>query len=152
MSRVSIIGTEGQQERTLLSHNTIGRHPNNTLQVLDRIVSKEHCHIDLENGKFILRDLGSLNGTYVNGERVSEHPLSDGDEITMGNTCLIFSAAATNSAGPTESDPALAVADVGQTRVTISEQGVESHIRTKLVISDRSKLIVLAREHLDQLQ
>ena len=84
MGRVTIIGVDERQERELLSHNTIGRHPSNTLQILDRIVSKEHCHIDLVSGQYVLRDLGSLNGTYVNGERVQEHPLDDGDEITMG--------------------------------------------------------------------
>src|SRR5687768_18373353 len=91
MSRLTIIGPDGRQDVDLLAHNTLGRHPNNTVQVLDRIVSKEHCHVDLiEGGRFILRDLGSLNGTYVNGERVSERVLNPGDEITLGSTRIIF--------------------------------------------------------------
>lgn len=91
MSRVTIIGPDGRQEVELLAHNTLGRHPNNTVQVLDRIVSKEHCHIDMiDGGRFILRDLGSLNGTYVNGERVSERVLNAGDEIMLGSTRIIY--------------------------------------------------------------
>jgi adenylate cyclase len=100
MSRLTIIGPDGRQDVELLAHNTLGRHPNNTVQVLDRIVSKEHCHLDLvEGGRYILRDLGSLNGTYVNGERVSERILSPGDEIMLGSTRIIFDADAA-SRGP----------------------------------------------------
>ena len=40
MARITIIGPEGRQERELGVHNTLGRHPNNTHQILDRIVSK----------------------------------------------------------------------------------------------------------------
>ena len=92
MPRLTIIGPEGRQEVDLLPHNTLGRHPNNTVQVLDRIVSKEHCHIDLVDGRYMLRDLGSLNGSYVNGERISERVLSAGDEIMLGSTRIIFDA------------------------------------------------------------
>ena len=74
----------------MLPHNTLGRHPNNTVQVLDRIVSKEHCHVDQVDGRWVLRDLGSLNGTYVNGERVGERGLNPGDEITLGATRILF--------------------------------------------------------------
>jgi adenylate cyclase len=89
VGRITVIGPEGQKEWVLQAHNSVGRHPNNTVQVLDRIVSKEHCHIDLVNGRYVLRDLGSLNGTYVNGERVHEKPLFTGDEITMGSTRIV---------------------------------------------------------------
>jgi adenylate cyclase len=82
--RITVISPEGQRDWVLQDHNSIGRHPSNTIQVLDRIVSKEHCHIDVVAGRYVLRDLGSLNGTYVNGERVNEKPLFTGDEITMG--------------------------------------------------------------------
>ena len=54
MARITIIAPDGRQERDLLPHNTLGRHPNNTHQVLDRIVSKEHCHIDLVDGQYVL--------------------------------------------------------------------------------------------------
>ena len=71
-------------------HNTLGRHPSNTHQVLDRVVSKVHCHIDRVDGGYRLVDLGSLNGTYLNGRRVTESVLLDGDEIRMGSTTIVF--------------------------------------------------------------
>ncbi len=88
--RITVISPEGQNDWVLQGHNSLGRHPDNTVQVLDRIVSKEHCHIDLVSGRFVLRDLGSLNGTYVNGERAQERTLYTGDEITMGSTRIVF--------------------------------------------------------------
>lgn len=90
MARISIMGPSGRQERQLFRHNSLGRHPRNTHQVLDRVVSKEHCHIELVDGQYVLRDLGSLNGTFVNGRRVHEHRLEPGDEITIGSTRIVF--------------------------------------------------------------
>jgi adenylate cyclase len=90
MARISIMGPSGRQERQLFRHNSLGRHPRNTHQVLDRVVSKEHCHIELIDDRYVLKDLGSLNGTYVNGERVDQHPLEPGDEITIGSTRIVF--------------------------------------------------------------
>ena len=58
--------------------------------MLDRVVSKEHCHIELVGDRYVLRDLGSLNGTFVNGERVQERPLEPGDEILIGSTRIVF--------------------------------------------------------------
>ncbi|MGB5415188.1 MAG: adenylate/guanylate cyclase domain-containing protein [Polyangiales bacterium] len=91
MARISIIGPSGRQERQLFRHNSLGRHPRNTHQVLDRVVSKEHCHIELIGDAYVLKDLGSLNGTYINGDRVDgEKSLEPGDEITIGSTRIIF--------------------------------------------------------------
>ena len=90
MARITIMGPSGRQERQLFRHNSLGRHPRNTHQVLDRVVSKEHCHIELVGDEYVLKDLGSLNGTFVNGERVKEHPLQPGDEITIGSTRIVF--------------------------------------------------------------
>src|SRR5690606_23476714 len=71
--------------------NTLGRHPNNSVQLLDKIVSKEHCIIVQSGNDFILQDLGSLNGTFINGERVAgERLLRDGDEIALGSTRALF--------------------------------------------------------------
>ncbi len=84
------MGPSGRQVRQLFRHNSLGRHPRNTHQVLDRVVSKEHCHIELVGDGYVLKDLGSLNGTFVNGDRVHEHRLAPGDEITIGSTRIVF--------------------------------------------------------------
>jgi len=87
MSRLILATAEGQQAIDLRPVNSLGRHPNNTIQLLDKIVSKEHCILELRDGRFLLRDLGSLNGTYINGERVrGEAWLKHGDEISLGST------------------------------------------------------------------
>src|SRR3954467_384714 len=87
MARLILATAEGQQAIDLRPMNSLGRHPNNTIQLLDKIVSKEHCLIEQRGEQFVLRDLGSLNGTYINGERVrGEGPLKHGDEIALGAT------------------------------------------------------------------
>ncbi|MDB4998898.1 MAG: Adenylate cyclase, partial [Myxococcaceae bacterium] len=87
MARLILATAEGQQAIELRPINSLGRHPNNSIQLLDKIVSKEHCIIELRDGQFILRDLGSLNGTYINSERVrGEQLLRHGDEIALGST------------------------------------------------------------------
>jgi adenylate cyclase len=91
MARLILATAEGQQAIELRPINSLGRHPNNTIQLLDKIVSKEHCILEQREGHFILRDLGSLNGTYVNGDRVrGETALRHGDEIALGSTRARF--------------------------------------------------------------
>ncbi len=87
MARILLATPEGQQVVELRAFNTLGRHPSNTIQLLDKIVSKEHCIVELRGTEYVLRDLGSLNGTYINGERVNgEKGLSHGDDISLGST------------------------------------------------------------------
>jgi adenylate cyclase len=91
MARLILATAEGQQAIDLRPMNSLGRHPNNTIQLLDKIVSKEHCVIELRGDQFVLRDLGSLNGTYINSERVrGEGVLKHGDEIALGATRARF--------------------------------------------------------------
>ena len=91
MARLILATADGTQSVELRPTNTLGRHPNNSIQLLDKIVSKEHCVIELRDGHWILRDLGSLNGTYINSERVAgERPLRHGDEIALGATRARF--------------------------------------------------------------
>ena len=78
-------------EYPLTAFNTLGRHPDNSIQVLDRIVSKEHCRVTAgPTGRWLVRDAGSLNGTLVNGERIGEATLNNGDQIQLGNTTFRF--------------------------------------------------------------
>ncbi|HVJ90398.1 MAG TPA: FHA domain-containing protein, partial [Labilithrix sp.] len=87
MARLILATAEGQQAIELRPINSLGRHPNNSIQLLDKIVSKEHCILEQRDSTFVLRDLGSLNGTYINGERVrGEQLLRHGDEIALGST------------------------------------------------------------------
>ncbi len=69
---------------------TLGRSPDNDLQIFDTKISRYHCLIEKEKNEFIIRDLNSSNGTYVNGKLISVKVLSDGDEIHLGATDLRF--------------------------------------------------------------
>jgi FHA domain len=71
---------------------TIGRTPDNQIVVPLKEVSRKHAQIIAVAGGYVLRDLGSPNGTSVNGERVQEHKLQDGDKIVMGPAAFTFKA------------------------------------------------------------
>ena len=60
----------------------------------DRACSRHHAEIHRRGARFILRDLASANGTYVNGKRVVETSLEDGDELQIGATLFRFEASA----------------------------------------------------------
>jgi pSer/pThr/pTyr-binding forkhead associated (FHA) protein len=68
-----------------------GRHPESDIFLDDITVSRRHAEFVREpDGKMIVRDVGSLNGTYVNKERIEEHVLSSGDEVQIGKFKLVF--------------------------------------------------------------
>ena len=69
---------------------SIGRHPDSDVFLDDITVSRRHCEIVRERDGFVVRDAGSLNGTYVNRERVDVGALHDGDEIQVGRFHLAF--------------------------------------------------------------
>ena len=71
---------------------TIGRRPESTLQLADPNASRNHAEIRPHGNGWVLVDLGSTNGSRVNGARVSSHELGEGDEIAFGNTVLRFEA------------------------------------------------------------
>lgn len=64
---------------------TIGRGPENSLCIPSTVVSRLHAEVVRVGQDFLLRDLGSTNGSYVNGTRVSEQMLNDGDLLRFGN-------------------------------------------------------------------
>jgi len=64
----------------------IGRDPNNDACLQDDLVSRKHAEIQLQKGRAVLRDLKSRNGTFVNGEAVSEKVLRHGDVIKVGSS------------------------------------------------------------------
>jgi len=69
---------------------SIGRDPENDIRLSDRSVSKQHAVVRLEGGKYIIEDLGSLNGIFVNGERVKKAVLRSGDTLKLGHAILRF--------------------------------------------------------------
>jgi pSer/pThr/pTyr-binding forkhead associated (FHA) protein len=72
-----------------------GRHPEATIFLDDITVSRRHAEIRQVAGGYQVRDVGSLNGTYLNRERVEESVLRDGDELQIGTFKLLFLAGRT---------------------------------------------------------
>lgn len=70
----------------------IGRMPECDITIMDSNVSRRHAEIQPRGDGFVVVDLGSTNGTRVNGVRVSERELQDGDELAFGNTRMLFEA------------------------------------------------------------
>src|SRR5438874_7018576 len=68
---------------------TIGRDPFNVICLADLLLSRHHCVITLAPIPHI-RDLGSSNGTFVNGMQITDHPLSDGDRLQVGESVFVF--------------------------------------------------------------
>ena len=81
-------------ERVVLGEHTItvGRMPESNIVLADPNVSRNHAEIRPQGNGFVVIDLGSTNGTRVNGVRVTEQELTDGDELTFGNTRMRFEA------------------------------------------------------------
>lgn len=69
---------------------TLGRHQSNDLAFLSRLVSRNHAVVEWAGDHFTIRDLGSSNGTFVNGRRVTRAPLQDGDEVWVADERFIF--------------------------------------------------------------
>ncbi len=68
----------------------LGRDSSNFVQVHDTEVSRRHAEIRREGEAYTVVDLGSSNGTYVNGERVTRHVLTSGDRLQVGSTLILF--------------------------------------------------------------
>jgi hypothetical protein len=71
---------------------TAGRSPDSEIFLDDVTVSRRHAEVTRTAQGYLVRDVGSLNGTYVNRERIEELMLSDGDEVQIGKYRLVFHA------------------------------------------------------------
>ncbi len=78
----------------------LGRDASNAFQLHDTEVSRHHAELRQADRTFILADLGSSNGTFVNGRRIDHHTLQSGDQVQMGGTLMLF----TGPSGETDDD------------------------------------------------
>ncbi len=69
---------------------TAGRHPESDIFLDDVTVSRRHAEFVRDEGGFLVRDVGSLNGTYLNRERIEAAALAGGDEVQIGKYRLVF--------------------------------------------------------------
>jgi transcriptional regulator with GAF, ATPase, and Fis domain len=89
-SLTCVSGPLAKQSFTLEGELTIGRDSSNTLTVSDAALSRRHCTIIQNSDGYLIRDLGSHNGTFVNGDKVSERELENGDHIQVGDSIFEF--------------------------------------------------------------
>ncbi len=87
---------QGSEFELDLDRVSVGRDPSNTIQLHDTEVSRRHAEIRAEEGRYLLVDLNSSNGTFVNNDRILRRPLEDSDEIRIGSSVLLFRAGASN--------------------------------------------------------
>ncbi len=70
---------------------TVGRHPDSDIFLDDVTVSRRHVEVEQTTKGYVVRDVGSLNGTYLNHQRIDgDHPMENGDELQVGRFKLVF--------------------------------------------------------------
>ncbi len=103
------------------------------LPLSDNTVSRRHCELVPEMGDWVLRDLGSANGTYVNGIRVNNNQtLKLGDQIRVGRTLLLFGA-----------QPGVSRTSGGNVRLAGEEMGMDSAIMATMPSSEDSMVLAV---------
>jgi len=83
---------------------TAGRHPSSDIFLDDVTVSRQHAEFLRQHGGFLLRDVGSLNGTYLGQDRIDEAVLRDGDEVRIGKFRMVYYASRRNATTAKGSD------------------------------------------------
>lgn len=86
----SLVGPNGMVLPLTAGRHTIGRLPHCDLHIDDSTVSREHAAVVRRGDRWWVLDLGSTNGTRINGIVAAEHPLADGDEIEVGEVTVAF--------------------------------------------------------------
>jgi pSer/pThr/pTyr-binding forkhead associated (FHA) protein len=83
-------GRSGEVFQLQPGRTSVGRSPDCDIFLDDVTVSRRHAVITEEGGRFVIEDLGSLNGTFLNRHRIEQAPLSDDDEVQIGKYRLVF--------------------------------------------------------------
>jgi signal transduction histidine kinase len=103
------------------------------LPLTDNTVSRRHFELHPDNGDWILKDLGSSNGTYVNGGRVTgQRPLKLGDQIRLGRTIMVFGA-----------QPGISRVGGGQVALAGEEAGIDASIMATVPSSEDSMVLAV---------
>ena len=114
----------------------IGRLPDNTVVIDNPAVSSHHARIVHENGKFVVEDLKSTNGTYINEQRVHRQVLENGDTVLVGKHKLVYDAsdgetvadaggAAANEEAPSKLEGGTVFLDTKQQRALLAKMGID---------------------------
>lgn len=81
---------EGMEYPITKVHTIIGRDKSADIAIKDPLVSRQHAAIQFSEGEFILKDLGSTNGTLMHGKIIEQAPLRNRDKFSIGDTTIQF--------------------------------------------------------------
>jgi pSer/pThr/pTyr-binding forkhead associated (FHA) protein len=81
-------GMTGRTQELKVDKTTIGRVEDNTFQIAEPSVSSHHCEVLLRGSEVVVRDLNSTNGTFINGEKVTEQAMKPGQILRLGQVEL----------------------------------------------------------------
>ncbi len=106
MATVTVIfGGQEQGEHELnQGRHVVGRDPSCEIPIDNLGISRQHCAFENKGETFLVQDLGSSNGTYVNGRKVTEHYLNHLDEVVIGKYTLRFNNETQKSEAPQAAD------------------------------------------------
>jgi pSer/pThr/pTyr-binding forkhead associated (FHA) protein len=143
--RLSLVGEEV----------TVGRDQSNDIVIAgDLRVSRRLAVLEGRDGQWVVRDAGSRNGTFVNGSRISVHPLRGGDTVKVGSAVFVFSAdddpyaTLTDTEESSPAEPAHVLSPREREVVDLVGRGATDHdIATALFIS-----VATVRSHLDRIR
>jgi len=90
ITHVLVVDGPGTRHELSTGRNVIGRGTEADIRLPDTGVSRKHVDVVLDGGTATVEDLGSTNGTLVNGRRVSRQALADGDVIRIGHSVLVY--------------------------------------------------------------
>jgi pSer/pThr/pTyr-binding forkhead associated (FHA) protein len=111
-------GMTGRTHDLTTDKTTIGRVEDNTFQIAEPSISSHHCEVLLKGNDVIVKDLNSTNGTYINGEKISESPIKPGQILRLGQIEMRLE---TDSTAPAASKKPLTQTMVMQRGVSLTE-------------------------------
>lgn len=127
---------------------TIGRHPTNTIVLGLDSISRFHARIDRRGNFFILQDLNSSNGTYVNGERVTQMTLHHSDIVTFGAVEFLFTNEASSSITSSGAREGMNIVDITDDREDVARPTAQSVLKQEDIseLRDRSSVYTSAAD------
>jgi len=120
---VIVSGASVGSEFTLKDDNVIGRQPDCSIVLAEESISRKHARVYCKDDRYFVQDLGSTNGTFVNGKLIEQAEIADRDVLTTGNFMFTFQA--------TEQPPP---SNIGQTILSFKQEDVRRPSRVLKVI------------------
>lgn len=117
MAKLVVLSPEqkGRSYELKVDKTTIGRVEDNTFQITESSVSSHHCEVLLRGGDVVIKDLNSTNGSFINGEKISESVLKPGQTLRLGQIELRLETGDSTTTPPAPGAPAAPAPASGST-------------------------------------